>query len=142
MSNPGHKIVDTGGMHQGSGSRFSRLGFQFSGPDSGIENCQNLLLGTLPMDHCQCSLPYLRSHWVSGFDWYRGTSLMRNTPLLGTYIRTFPRGGVYPGGGVASYERGTPVGGGGGRVSKTHPPPPHGRLHVSGVGLLSHTKYS
>jgi len=42
---------------------------------------------------------------------YRGTSLIRNTPLLGPYSRTIPRVlGWFWGGGAVSYERGTPVG--------------------------------
>ena len=41
---------------------------------------------------------------------YRGTSVIRNTPLLGPYRRPMPRvlGGVL-GGWAFSYERGTPV---------------------------------
>ena len=44
--------------------------------------------------------------WGGGFRIYIGTSLIRNTPLLGTYSRTIP---VVLGRGAVSYERGTPV---------------------------------
>ena len=41
--------------------------------------------------------------------WYRGTSLIRNTPLLGPYRRSIPRVLWWSsGGGAVSYERGTP----------------------------------
>jgi len=41
---------------------------------------------------------------------YRGTSLIRNTPLLGPYSRTIPRVLWWCQGGEAvSYERGAPV---------------------------------
>ena len=46
---------------------------------------------------------------VSGW-LYRGTSLIRNTPLLGPYSKTIPRGKWWSwGGGAVSHERGTPV---------------------------------
>ena len=48
----------------------------------------------------------LRKHEVQSVD-YRGTSLIRNNPLLGPYSRLMPRA-LWWGGG--SYERGTPVG--------------------------------
>ena len=40
---------------------------------------------------------------------YRGTSLIRNTPLLGPHNRTIQGSMVVLGGGGVFYERGTPV---------------------------------
>ena len=45
------------------------------------------------------------------FGEYRNTSLIRNSPFLGSYSRTISRVLLWSsGGGAVSYERGTPVG--------------------------------
>ena len=57
------------------------------------------------------------------FRYYRGTSLIRNTPLLGTYSRTYLGSFGGPRGMGDSYERGTPVFVGVSRSYGAAPPP-------------------
>jgi len=78
-----------------------------------LEGGWRFLMGEVPLQGSAC--PYSQDspvHLLAALcvaRAYRGTSLIRNNPSLGPYIRLVPRALWWCWGGGGSYERGSPV---------------------------------
>ena len=100
----GYKVQSAGCIVQSAGCRVQGAGCRVQG--AGFRAKKGFLVAEAP----RIDQDIHRSNHVSLRTAYRGTSLIRNTPLPGPYIRAIPRVLWWSGGGGAvSYERGTPA---------------------------------